>query len=87
MPKKMSAKQTAVYQITVRGHIDADWSDYFNGLTITASQQNQYSMTTLSGELVDQAALIGVINNLYNLGYTLLSVEQQTLKNKENNYV
>ena len=86
MPKKMSAKQTAVYQIIVKGHINTDWSAYLGGLTITPTD-HPLPTTTLSGELVDQAALIGVINNLYNLGYTLLSVEQQTLKNKENNYV
>jgi len=83
----MTQNQSTAYNITVEGQVAVDWSDYLGGLTITASQKKQQSTTTLSGFLVDQAALVGVINNLYNLGFPILSIEQQALNNKEKNYV
>lgn len=72
-----------VYHITVQGRISADWADYLGGMTITSGQTNDQPITILSGSLCDQAALIGVINNLYNLSFPILTVEHQTVSNKE----
>lgn len=59
------------YQICVQGHIDPTWQDWLPGLTLTYTPQGE---TLLTGLLTDQAALQGMLTNLYNLGYPLLSV-------------
>ncbi|GHO90936.1 hypothetical protein KSF_009840 [Reticulibacter mediterranei] len=59
------------YQIRVQGHIDPTWQDWLPGLTLTHTPKGE---TLLTGLLADQAALQGVLTNLYNLGYPLLSV-------------
>ena len=62
------------YEIRVKGHLAADWSDWFEGLTIC---QEENSETTLSGPL-DQAALHGVLAKVRDLGLTLVAVNQRT---------
>lgn len=79
--------QPRTYQITVSGRLEPDWADYLGGLTITVDDRGPDITTTLSGELIDQAALMGVLNNLYGLGLLLLTVENQSVIYKENNYV
>lgn len=49
------------------------------GLEISVTGSQDQPVTTLTGELLDQAALMGVLNGLYSLGYALLSVEYQSL--------
>jgi hypothetical protein len=61
------------YCIRIRGHLDAVWSDWFDGLAIT---QEDDGTTTLAGTLVDQAALYGLLGRLRDLGATLLAVER-----------
>lgn len=64
------------YRIRVEGFLDESWSDRLGGLRISMSSgENEESVTTLSGQMVDQAALAGVLNTLYELHLTLLSVE------------
>ena len=68
--------QPAKYRIKVQGWLEPDWSDWMEGLTITTETASHVEpVTTLTGELVDQAALYGVLCRLYNLGVPLLSVE------------
>jgi hypothetical protein len=68
--------EPATYRICILGTIDKQWSDYYGGMTIEhGSVLNQYSMTTLTGQLMDQSALVGVINALNNNGCPLLLVE------------
>ncbi len=63
------------YEITVRGTLDAGWSDWFNGMTITIVEgQDGMSFTILNGWVGDQAALRGMLNKLWDLNLTLLSV-------------
>ena len=65
----------AKYQIQIRGKIDIDWSNRLAGMSITTrGGKNVVTITTLSGELVDQSALLGVLNTLHDLGYELLQV-------------
>ena len=64
------------YCIRVCGHLDESWSERLGGLRITAiSGEDKGSVTELSGQVRDQAALAGVLNTLYELHLTLLSVE------------
>lgn len=60
-----------VYRITVKGHLDREWSDWFDGLTITTEDNGE---TVLSGPVVDQTALHGVLIRIRDLGLPLLSL-------------
>ena len=60
-----------VYAITVRGHLDDQWSTWFEGLTITNGANGE---AVLAGPLVDQAALHGVLINIRDLGLPLIAV-------------
>ena len=67
----------ATYQITVQGRIDPGWSDRLEGMTICQTMgEAALPVTTLEGELNDQAALAGVLNTLYELHLTVLSVKR-----------
>jgi hypothetical protein len=68
--------EPATYRISILGTLDKGRSDYYGGMSIEHDVVlNQYPITILTGRLADQAALIGVINSLYDLGCPLLSVE------------
>lgn len=59
------------YEIIIRGHLDQRWSDWFAGLQLTWIEGDE---TLLSGELPDQAALHGLLEQIRDLNLTLLSV-------------
>lgn len=66
----------ASYRIRVQGHLDDSWSDRMGGMVITrAFTEDKKPMTILIGHLKDQAALSGVMNALYGLHLSVLSVE------------
>ena len=68
--------EPATYLISALGTLDKKWSDYCGGMTIEHDiVLDQYPMTTLTGILADQAALIGILNSLYDMGYPIISVE------------
>jgi hypothetical protein len=60
-----------VYQIRIKGHLGPHWSDWFEGLTITLEANGD---TLLTGPVVDQAALYGVLRKVRDVGLPLLSV-------------
>ncbi len=60
-----------VYEIRVKGHLDRHWSDWFDGLKITNLENGE---AVLSGEIVDQAALHGVLNKVRDLNLALVAV-------------
>jgi hypothetical protein len=65
----------AVYQIKVQGRLDERWSDWFDGMTITFERQSDGStVTTLTGVVVDQAALHGILSKIRDFNLTLISV-------------
>ena len=63
--------QPLVYQIRIEGHLGHQWADWFEGLTLTALDNGE---TLLTGAVVDQAALHGVLRKVRDLGIPLLSV-------------
>ena len=66
----------ATYQISVQGWIDPTWSDRLEGMTIClVTADADTPITTLVGEVSDQAALAGVLNTLYELHLLVLSVK------------
>jgi hypothetical protein len=74
--KRLSLDQPAVYRILVQGHFGEEWSDWFDGLTISVDKQaGGPSITTLTGTVADQAALHGLLTRLYNLRLPLISIQ------------
>ncbi len=63
--------QPLVYQIRIQGHLGRQWTDWFGGLTITLEDNGE---TLLTGPVVDQAALHGVLRKVRDVGMPLLSV-------------
>ena len=61
------------FEIRVRGHLDGKWSDWLEGLEVKLLDNGEM---ILSGTIVDQAALMGVLNKLNGLNLALLSVSQ-----------
>jgi hypothetical protein len=77
LPSRFGFDLPATYHIGVQGHIPARWCDRLEGMTITErSSEAEPAVTTLLGELSDQAALAGVLNTLYELHLPVLSVER-----------
>jgi hypothetical protein len=68
---EMNPSQPMVYQIRIKGHLGRQWTDWFGGLTITALDNGE---TLLTGPVVDQAALYGLLRKVRDLGMPLLSV-------------
>lgn len=60
-----------IYQIRIRGHLGPQWEDWFAGLSITLDANGE---TLLTGPVVDQAALFGLLRTVRDLGLSLLSV-------------
>jgi len=68
---KPTPDQTVVYQIRIKGHLGREWTDWFEGLTITLEDNGD---TLLTGPVVDQAALHGLLKKVRDLGMPLVSV-------------
>ena len=65
--------QPTVYQIRIQGHLDRGWTDWFDGLTITLDECGD---TLLTGPVMDQAALHGLLKKFRDLGSPLLAVNR-----------
>jgi hypothetical protein len=63
--------EPTAYHIRIKGHLGAQWSDWFEGLTITLEEHGD---TLLSGPVADQAALHGLIKKVRDLGMPLISI-------------
>ncbi|MHC1781894.1 MAG: hypothetical protein AB9891_03840 [Anaerolineaceae bacterium] len=75
MSKKSALTQEhcelGTYAIRIKGHLDKKWADRFNGLTITLEEDGD---TLLTGPVIDQAALHGLLKKVRDLGMPLVSV-------------
>lgn len=72
----MPTDQPAVYRIRIEGRLDPSWSDRMAGMAVEAGVPEAPPVTTLSGRLVDQSALHGVLHALLDLHLPILSVER-----------
>lgn len=68
---KINPSQPTIYKIRIKGHLDPQWTDWFEGLTITQEENGE---TLLTGLVVDQAALHGLLKRIRDLGMPLVSV-------------
>jgi hypothetical protein len=68
---KTDPGQPMVYQIRITGHLGSHWTEWFGGLTITLEDNGD---TLITGPVVDQAALHGLLRKVRDLGMPLISV-------------
>ena len=61
------------YEIRVQGNLDEQWSDWFDGLSVTEAGDGE---TLIKGEVADQAALRGILEKIWNLNLVLVSVHR-----------
>jgi hypothetical protein len=66
------------YQIQIEGRIGQRWANWFEGMIITLEERGDATViTTLIGPIADQAALLGLLQKLYSLGFSLNEVKKQ----------
>jgi hypothetical protein len=73
MSNKLDPHQPTIYQIRIKGHLGQQWTDWFEGLTIRLEEDGA---TLLTGPVVDDAALYGLLKRVRDLGMPLLSVNR-----------
>jgi hypothetical protein len=66
-----NACQPMIYQIRLEGHLSLHWTDWFESLTLTLEDNGD---TLLTGPVVDQAALYGLLRKVRDLGVPLISL-------------
>jgi len=72
---KAGPSESMIYQIRIKGHLGRQWTDWFGGLSITLEDNGE---TLLTGPVVDQAALHGLLRKVRDLGMPLLAVTHVT---------
>ena len=73
---KVKFSGRAAYRIKVQGKLDQSWSDTLGGMHITTEKKSEDNfVTTLEGVIKDQAELSGILNALYEMHLTVLSVK------------
>ena len=71
MAEVIDSSQPIIYQIRIKGHLSREWTDWFGGVTVTLEKDGD---TLLTGPLIDQAALHGLLKKVRDLGMPLVSV-------------
>lgn len=66
----------AIYQIRVQGELDRNWEGYFSNLAIKLTHTGDLPITILTGPVIDQSALRGLLCKLWDLNLILISVRQ-----------
>jgi hypothetical protein len=70
---KTDPRQPVVYQIRIKGHLGHQWAGWFEGMTITLEDNGD---TFLTGPVIDQAALHGLLKRVRDIGLSLISLTQ-----------
>lgn len=73
LPEDSNLSQLLVYQIRIEGHLGDQWTDWCPGLAITLEENGD---TLLTGPIVDQAALFGLLKKVRDLGIPLVSINR-----------
>ncbi len=61
------------FEISIKGHLDSRWSDWLDGMEMKLLENGEMILT---GAIVDQAALMGILSKLYRLNLAILSVNK-----------
>ena len=77
---QVETRQPMVYQIRIKGHLGSQWADWFGDITIALGDRGE---TLLTGPVVDQAALHGLLKRVRDLGMPLISVNCVEPKQRE----
>lgn len=80
MSHTSNSDQPVVYEIRIAGHLPPQWSDWFAGFTVTLQPDGT---TLLSGPVIDQAALYGLLKKVRDLGMPLLAVNAESIKGEK----
>ena len=72
------SKKIMIYQIRINGHLDNKWAEWFGNMTFSLENNGD---TIITGPIVDQAALHGLLKRVRDLGMPLISVNQIQDKN------
>jgi hypothetical protein len=70
---KSDSEESIVYQFRIKGHLGCQWTEWFGGLTITLEENGE---TLLTGPVVDQSAMHGLLKKVRDLGLPLISVNR-----------
>ena len=70
---KSDPREPIVYQFRIKGHLGCQWTEWFGGLTITLEENGE---TLLTGPVVDQSAMHGLLKKVRDLGLPLISVNR-----------
>ncbi len=72
---EIDSDQPAIYEIRIRGHLGCQWGEWFGGVVVSPEDDG---VTLLTGRVVDQAALHGLLKKVRDLGIPLISVNRLT---------
>ena len=75
MTKHNKISDGCVYQILIQGRLDTEWSAWLNGVSVILEQEDP-PLTKITGLVIDQAQLRGIINKIWDLNLTLISVKR-----------
>jgi hypothetical protein len=73
----MNMKEPWLYRIKVQGRLGERWAPWFDDMHVTVEPEAEPETTVLTGAMIDQAALLGVLHKLYTLGLPLLLVQRE----------
>ena len=73
--RKPEHDEAGQYEIRIHGHLDDHWTGWFEGMTLTLEQNGD---TLISGQVIDQAALFGLLRKVRDTGMLLVSVNRIT---------
>jgi hypothetical protein len=74
-------KKPTRYVICIQNHLDSHWENWFEGLDLKHTGDGQ---TILSGDIVDQSALLGLLEKIHNLNLAIISVDKVDFDEKDN---
>jgi hypothetical protein len=81
---QIDSSELTIYQIRLEGQLGSQWTDWFGGLIITLEENGD---TLLTGPVVDQAALHGLLKKVRDLGMPLISVNRAGLGHEDGSEV
>jgi hypothetical protein len=73
MDSEKKEYQPTKYIIRIKNHLDSHWEHWFDGMTITHTDEG---VTILTGDVVDQSALYGLLEKINNLNLSLISFQK-----------